>query len=371
MFFCVKIYAMGILKQVGEDIKVWFEVLSLWAGKRIREGGQNFEGLKNALVDFLMAKRGLRQRPFLHFGVAILMGAGLISAPLVAVNYPLISQTKSEPLDSPSAVLNTQTAADIETVTEESVKPRDKIIIYKVQKGDTVSLISQQFGISTDTIRWANDLKDIKDIKPDQELKILPVSGVMHKVSKGETIYKIADKYKANAQAIVDFPFNEFIDLTSFTLAIGTTVIVPDGVKPEEKPWSPPKPVLGPIYAGGGTGQFIWPTSGSITQGFSWYHPGIDIANRSAPAVLAADDGVVTLSAKESFGYGWHIIIDHGNGYKTLYGHMQALYANAGDRVSRGQTIGQMGSTGRSTGTHTHFEIWKDGKSQSPLSYLK
>lgn len=355
--------------RLKEDFWEWLGFLIWYGQKKIKIFTSSFESSKGSLVDFLINKRGLRQRPFLHFGMLALFSLGILGAPFVASTYPTLSQQKPS-VSPPSAVLNIQTAAETETVTEESVKPRDKIIPHKVQKGETLSSIAEKYGISTDTIRWANDLKSIHDLSIGQELKILPVTGVAHTVKKGETIYIIAKKYSANPQAIVDFPFNDFIDPSAFTLAVDTTIIVPDGTKPAEIPWSPPKPTSNPIFTGG-SGQFAWPTSGSITQGFSWYHPGIDIANSSAPTVVAADGGTVVLAEKGRWGYGWYIIIDHGNGYQTLYAHLQGFYVSVGDRVSRGQAIGQMGSTGRSTGTHAHFEIRVNGKAQSPRSYLK
>lgn len=362
---------MGTFGELGQEFKEWIKAIWWYSQKKVKIFASNFETKKSYLVDFLINKRGVRQRPFLHFGMAVLLGLGIVGTPFIASTYPTLKQEKTQAAP-PSAVLNTQTAAETETITEESVKPRDKIITHKVGKGETLSQIAEKYGISTDTIRWANDLKSVNDLSVGQELKILPVSGVSHAVQKGETIYTIAKKYSANPQAIVDFPFNEFVDPSTFSLAMGTVIIVPDGVKPQEKPWSPPKPTLAPIIAGGGgTGKFAWPTSGSISQGFSWYHPGIDIANKSAPAVLAADSGTVVAAVKERWGYGWYIWIDHGNGFKTLYAHLQDFYVGVGDKVSRGQAIAQMGSTGRSTGTHTHFEIWKDGKAQSPLNFLK
>ncbi|MBI4100833.1 peptidoglycan DD-metalloendopeptidase family protein [Candidatus Microgenomates bacterium] len=363
---------MESLKDLGKDFKKWLEVCAWYSQKKIKIASEDFETLKNYLVDLLVTKRGLRQRPFLHFGMAAILGAGLVGAPFLATSYPILGQKEPEPLP-PSAVLNVQTASETETATIESVKPRNKIITHTVEKGETLSSIAQKYGISVDTIRWENNLKSVKDISVGQELKILPVTGVSHIVRKGETIYTIAKKYDANPQALVDFPFNDFIDPSAFTLAVGTTIFVPDGVKPEEKPWSPPRPTITipQDMIVGGSGRFSWPTSGSISQGFSWYHPGIDIANRAAPAVLASDGGIVISAKKERWGYGWHLIVDHGNGFKTLYAHLQDFYVNQGDKVGRGQAIGQMGSTGRSTGTHLHFEIWKDGKAQPALSYLQ
>jgi murein DD-endopeptidase MepM/ murein hydrolase activator NlpD len=138
---------------------------------------------------------------------------------------------------------------------------------------------------------------------------------------------------------------------------------------PEAVPVYKPAPL--PQFIAGVGGKFIWPTQGIITQYPVSYHMAVDIANASAPPVAAGDSGVVSYSGCLKYGYGCHIIIDHPEGFQTLYGHMQALYANVGDKVARGQVIGRMGSTGRSTGTHLHFEIRKNGVLLNPLSFLK
>lgn len=358
--------------ELWEDIKTWVGVLSRYSQKKIKIFTSNFETTKGYLVDFLISRRGLRQRPFLHFGMFILLGIGIVGAPFVASSYPTLKQKKAPP-PSASAVLNIQTAAETETVTEESLKPRDKVIIHQVQQGETLSSIGEKYGISLDTIRWANDLESIHDLSLGQELKILPVTGVAHVVKKGDTIYTIAKKYEANPQAIVDFPFNDFIDPSIFSLAVGTAIIVPEGTVPQEKPWSAPRPTITipqEAIAGGG-GQLIWPAAGSISQRYVWYHKGLDIANSSAPGVGAAQAGKVILAVKERWDYGWHIIIDHGGGLQTLYGHLQRIDVGQGDSVGRGQIIGQMGCTGRCTGTHLHFEVRKNGAALNPLSFLQ
>jgi murein DD-endopeptidase MepM/ murein hydrolase activator NlpD len=119
------------------------------------------------------------------------------------------------------------------------------------------------------------------------------------------------------------------------------------------------------------TGSFVWPASGMITQGYSFYHKAIDIANRGAGPILAADSGVVVAAGWDASGYGNRVLIDHGNGYVTLYGHMSMLQVVDGQRVNRGDVVGQMGSTGRSTGTHLHFEIRQGGVLLSPLTFLR
>lgn len=240
-------------------------------------------------------------------------------------------------------------------------------------EGDTVSSIAEKFSISPDTIRWENGLaKD--QIKVGQKLRILPVPGVAHKVAKGETIYSIAKKYDASEQGIVDFPFNSFANDETFELAIGQTIIVPDGVKkPEVQNNGAVRPRF--ITPNAGTvvasGQFVWPTNGTITQYFTWYHAGYDIANRALPPILAADSGTVITSGWNSGGYGNYVIIDHGNGFRTLYAHLSKLYVVQGQTVARGNQIGQMGSTGRSTGPHLHFEVFKNGVRLSPAAVLK
>jgi murein DD-endopeptidase MepM/ murein hydrolase activator NlpD len=256
-----------------------------------------------------------------------------------------------------------------------SDKVRDKIIQYVVQPGDTVSSIAQKFGVSIDTIRWQNNLTSQDDITIGDTLQILPVTGVSHKVQKGDTVYSIAKKYDADPQSIVDFPYNSFTNDETFELAIGQTVIVPNGVVPSQAPWSAvarvrqTTPDAGTVVA---SGQFIWPVGGIITQYFSWYHPAIDIANSAAPNVLAADSGAVVVAGwPDNSGYGNRVMIDHGNGYQTLYAHLSVIYVVSGQTVKRGDAIGRMGTTGRSTGLHTHFEVIYNGVHINPLSVLR
>jgi murein DD-endopeptidase MepM/ murein hydrolase activator NlpD len=211
-------------------------------------------------------------------------------------------------------------------------------------------------------------------LKIGQKLEILPVTGVSHKVAKGETIYSIAKRYDAEPQAIVNFPFNTFVNDETFELAVGQELIVPEGVRPVVRQQTAPRqriltPDAGTVVA---SGSFVWPASGTISQYFSWYHQAIDIANRSAPNILAADAGRVTTAGwPDSYGYGNRVVIDHGNGYQTLYAHLQSIYVVVGQSVSRGAPIGRMGTTGRSTGIHLHFEVYRNGVRINPLTVLQ
>lgn len=359
-----------LLEDFIDFIKLWLAYIS----KRLYRAFIHFESGKDFLVGKLTFGRGKLARPFIHSGMAALLLLGMALAPVIASSYPGLSPNWQE-APAPSAVLSAATTADPQTSTMISVKPRAEIVNYTVQPGDTVSGIAQKFGISVDTIRWANDLQSISAIKPDQVLKILPITGVAHKVKKGETIYSIAKYYSTDPQGVVDFPFNTFVNDETFALAVGQTLIVPDAVMPKVTPWAPgayiaqKTPSAGAVSA---TGIFVWPTSGSISQPFRWYHKGIDIANKTAPGVLAADAGKIILAGwPDGRGYGNRVIIDHGNGFQTLYAHLSKIYVVTGQTVNRGDLIGQMGSSGRSTGIHLHFEIYKNGVQVDPLSYLK
>ena len=120
----------------------------------------------------------------------------------------------------------------------------------------------------------------------------------------------------------------------------------------------------------GGTGEFIWPCSGEITQWRTWYHSGIDIANASAPDIVAAGSGVVAFVSYETWGYGYHVVVNHGR-YQTLYAHLSQIYVSEGQSVFTGQALGKMGTTGRSTGIHLHFEVRSGNAILNPMDFLK
>lgn len=357
---------MPKLKSVLADFICFAKTLWFYLQKRSLKWWIWFERKKDVLVDILVAKRGLYQRPFLHSSFMTLVVIGIVSLPVIANSYPTAATGGLDEFTPPSAVLSSWDEAG--TQTQISDKPRDKIVSYKVEAGDTISTIAEKFGVSEDTIRWANpDIENDKLIS-GQEIAIPPVTGLVIKVKKGETIYSIAKKYKTEAQNILNWPFNDFADLDTFALVAGQTLVVPDGVMPEAKPVYSPRAIA--QITGPGTGQFIWPTQGTISQNPVSYHMALDIANRSLPPVLASDQGTVVKVARERYGYGWHVIIDHQNGFQTLYAHMSDIYVSSGQGVSKGSVIGKVGSTGRSSGPHLHFEIRKNGTLLNPLSFL-
>lgn len=330
-----------------------------------------FEKIKSAIAARLYHQRGRYTRPFLHGGLAFLVVTGIIIGPRI------IEQNFANPWTSEErtaiSVFSNQASAQTETMTLISAKPESEIRSYTVQPGDTISTIAEKFGVTVDTIRWENNLESVKTIKTGQQLRILPVTGVKHKVQRGETIYSIAKKYQVDAQVIVNWPYNSFANDETFGLAVGQELTIPDGIKPKKIPTAPRFYAQAP---GGGaitaTGQFVWPTGGKITQNPAWYHMAIDIANKDGPVVVAADSGkVIVVGWPAPWAYGNRVIIDHGNSYSTLYGHLAAINVSAGQNVTKGQAIGKMGSSGRSTGPHLHFEVRLNGVTQNPLNYLK
>ena len=351
------------MKEIGE-----FTVfLKDYFFSRLLSAGRIFENIKDLIVAFLIVKRGKYSSSFLNTSFLMIVAAAIVGGPIIAENTPFFQSINNQTNNYQAMVVSYNPyAGSLSTIF--SVKPRDKVENYTVRGGETLDSIAKRFDISVDTIKWANNLKtDL--IKPNQVLKIPPVTGIVHKVASGETIYTIAKKYHTNAQNILNFPFNSFEDLDTFSLIAGQTLYVPNGTIEPEKP---AYQFIASIQAGvRGPSNFIWPTSGSITQNPVWYHMAVDIANASAPPVLAADSGTVTYAGCLNWGYGCHVIIDHGNGYQSLYAHLSSYSPNVGDSVSQGSQIGVMGSTGRSTGTHLHFEIRSGGQILNPLNFLK
>ncbi|OGK35340.1 hypothetical protein A3A93_02925 [Candidatus Roizmanbacteria bacterium RIFCSPLOWO2_01_FULL_38_12] len=352
------------------DFKGFFLFLKKYFLSRAIHFGAQFEKIKDIVVALLIVKRGKYSSSFLNTSFFLLLITVLIAGPVIAENNPFESSfNDSQSYFQSSSVDFDPYESSLTTIY--SLKPRDKIEPYTVRTGDTLESIGSKFNVSIDTIKWANDLSS-EIIKPGDVLDIPPVTGVVHKVAPGDNIYTIAKKYNIDAQNIVNFPFNDFADPDSFQLTPGQILYVPDGtIKPVPKQDTGTS-FFAQIQAGvQGTSTFIWPASGNITTYPVWYHMAVDIANGSSPPVLAADTGTVTYTACLAYGYGCHIIIDHANGYQSLYGHLSSIEVSAGQAVTKGERIGVMGSTGRSSGIHLHFEIRSGGVLLNPLNFLQ
>lgn len=353
---------------------------------------KRFDSVKDNIVRRLFWGRG----SFLKYVVQI---ATVVIAFILGISYvyraPAITSANDENLDYISVAESDLIAMN---ATVNTLVPKDRerrgVERYIVKNGDTLSIIATNYGISVETIKWANSLSSDL-VKPGQGLDIPPADGVLIKVSKNETLASIAKKYNGNEQSIADFNWLDY----PFTLTEGQEIFIPDGSMP-----AAPKPVYASAprtYTSGSpstrgssapvdpnVGKFVgWPVAGGTARISQYYkgsiHKGIDIADRNLPKLVAAASGTVIFagcagvcpplgSTWGGSGYAWAVQIDHGNGYTTWYAHLKNIYVRTGEGVAKGQVIAQMGSTGRSTGPHVHFELRRGagGSSQiNPLPY--
>jgi murein DD-endopeptidase MepM/ murein hydrolase activator NlpD len=209
------------------------------------------------------------------------------------------------------------------------------------------------FDVTTNTIMWANDLSRATDIRPGDSLVILPIAGVRHVVKSGDTIASIASKYEGDEEEILSY--NQLASAAELT--VGDTLIIPGGAM--QRPSAPINRPTAAVSSGGGGGGFVHPAPGSIrTQGLHGYNA-VDLAAGHGTAIRAAAAGEVIVAKGSGWngGYGNYIVIRHSNGTQTLYAHLSSLNVGVGSYVGQGQVIGGMGNTGRSTGTHLHFEV--------------
>ena len=250
------------------------------------------------------------------------------------------------------------TAADIE-----NLPTNQQISVYTVREGDTLSGIAGMFDVSINTIIGANDIRG-GVIKPGQTLIILPITGVQHTVVAGETLASLAKKYNSDAHGIA--VYNDLADGQS--LKVGTVLLIPNGVLSTPTPKSSqPSSTRGKtkqqLLGGSGPaieGYYRWPVAGGvITQKLHGWN-GIDIGAPKGTSVYAAAAGTVIVAIGNggwNGGYGSYVVIQHLNGTQTLYAHMSKVLVSPGSQVSQGDIIGKVGSTGKSTGSHLHFEI--------------
>lgn len=258
-----------------------------------------------------------------------------------------------------------------EILTDEILDPAfnvSDIQTYTAKEGDTLASIAQNYNLSINTLRWVNGIKKGEQVKPGQNLIILPVDGVMYTVRKGDTIAAIAKKFSADTADIKDF---NGLDSDS-DLVVGTKIVIPDGevsepAKQQNKPsknTSVSGSVKGAIkkfFSGQVRDGYMQPwTVGRKSQSCHTSRGAIDIGSMPVGSdLIAAMDGRVIIANKAGYGggYGLYVVLQHSNGSKTLYGHMSRVDVSVGDQVKQGQRIGLSGNTGRSTGPHLHWEI--------------
>lgn len=339
--------------------------------KIIKLGGVLPSRFKDYMVRKLIWSRGKLGRPIVTVSIMIIalvvftFGEVLNSSSLVSAG-----EVSPDYLSNVNDIIpNLNTAM---TVVPESRK-RAESFEYTVVSGDTLSSIGNKFKISVDAIKYVNNLTDSSILKIGQVVVIPPISGLIHEVEEGDTLASIAETYNVPSQAIADF--NYILDTSS--LAVGSELVIPGAKVPEPVYVAPlvPSYVTAPplAQAAPSSNYCVWPTTTRIiTQYFSWYHNGLDIAvphSWGMPPIFSCREGTIVRAGWDPFGLGLHVRIDHGDGYETVYGHMSALSVSYGQRVSRGSQIGIMGNTGRSTGPHVHYMIKFNGIPQNPLNY--
>lgn len=272
--------------------------------------------------------------------------------------------------------------ADVHTTIPS--RPRQEVIKYTVIEGDSVFGIAEKFGLKPETILWGNYyilLDDPHALQPDQELNILPVDGTFHEWQVGEGLNGISQYYGVTPEDIINYPGNNLDpaaigDFSTPNIEPGTWLVVPGGRR-EYIVWSAPlgvtrenpasARVLGPgacdPVSGGavGFGTFVWPSNTHYLSGFDYRpdanHWGLDLAGNDGEGVYATDAGVVVYAGWNNYGYGNMIMVDHGNNFQSLYAHLSGISVVCGQSVGQGDLVGAIGNTGRSTGSHLHFEI--------------
>lgn len=262
--------------------------------------------------------------------------------------------------------------------------------VYMVNKGDSLFAIASQFKVKPETVLWANydSLNDNPhQISIGMQLNIPPLDGVYYKWQDGDTIGGVAARFEAKVEDILSWLPNN-LDLVDPKVEVGQMIMIPGGHR-ELRQWIIPTITRGTrsgvsasVYGGGactggydgavGTGGFIWPAANHFLSGNDYWsgHLAVDIAGLEGSPVYAADSGVVVFAGWATGGYGYMIMIDHGNGYQTLYAHLSAVNVGCGSSVSQGSTIGAIGSTGNSTGAHLHFEVRYNGGFVNPWQVL-
>ncbi len=297
---------------------------------------------------------------------ALKSNEAVVSTPISDVKLPEI---KSSGVDFALARY-----AEMDTAIPEGV--RQYAIKYTVEEGDSIFAIAKKFSLQPESILYANfDLlnDDPTFLLPGWRLTIPPTDGVYYKWKEGDTLEKVAEKYYVDVADITSWPSNK-LDVQNPDTTGLEYVMIPGGYR-EIQSWITPleytarsgatrviageggcqAPATGPV----GTGGFITPTGGFEVSGFDFtsYHLGVDLTAYEGSPIYASDNGTVLYAGWNTSGYGNLIVIDHNNGYETLYAHLSQIYVYCGEGVAQGTVIGAAGSTGKSTGAHLHFEI--------------
>ena len=272
--------------------------------------------------------------------------------------------------------------------TDITNRMKHEVVTYTVEKGDSIFKISKQFNIQPETILWANP-KTLNDnpelLTIGMNLNIPASDGIYYQWKAGDTVTGVAARFKVEPSVILLWPENQ-LDISDPTINPGSYIMVPGG-KREMISWVMPtiprgksgvsKSLAGPgacdtTDGAYGTGTFVWPAVNQALSGNDYWsgHLALDISSNMGSPVFASDSGLVVYAGWNYTGYGNMIMIDHGNGYQTLYAHLSQLSVSCGSSVYQGSSIGSSGSSGNSTGPHLHFESRYLGGLVNPWSLM-
>lgn len=363
--------------------------------KKDNEAPGFFSRLYNTLIGIGLGESMLRTGTTVLS--IVLLGVVIWLVRLFYVQAPASAEAVNAPETGPTApvasIADVPSQADIsfggiprlaDVHTTIPSRPRQEVIKYTVVEGDSVFGIAEKFGLKPETVLWGNYyilLDDPHALQPDQELNILPVDGTYHEWQAGEGLNGISTYYGVTPEDILNYPGNNLDpaalgDLANPNIEPGTWLVIPGGRR-EYIVWSAPlgvtreNPAIARVLGEGacgaisggavGFGTFIWPSNNHYLSGFDYRpdanHWGLDLAGNDGEAVYATDAGVIVYAGWNNYGYGNMIMVDHGNNFQSLYAHLSGISVVCGQSVGQGDLIGAIGNTGRSTGSHLHFEI--------------
>ncbi len=357
-------------------------------------GSSYFDDVKKVMVNKLFWGRGKLFKFTAQF-------IGILLIVFVFVSYTYSIATVDAQEYSFTNVYASQTDLLVQGSSTNTQIPKDRVRMdaekYIVKTGDTISSIASDYGLEIDSILWSNDLNEDSVIGPGDVLEIPPGNGLSVEVASGDTLDSLAEKYNANPQMIIDVNWLDY----PFELKAGQEIFIPDGEKP-----APPTTPAAPLYSGvvrgrpgdavpkasavdSSVGRFLgWPVggdSGRLVQCFSGWHNGVDVAASQGTDIIASAPGRVTFAGCQSggcpplgslyggWGLAWTVIVDHGNGYSTVYGHLSTLAVSSGQNVSAGQPLGKVGATGTAYGLHVHYMLVRGGgwNAINPAPYMR
>ena len=271
---------------------------------------------------------------------------------------------------------------DGETVVQILPKKRTEALEYLVKPGDNISKIAHKFGLKVSSLLWANKLTSRETLQINQDILIPPTDGIYYTVKANDTLGELVKTHEADITKVLAY---NNLDADQ-TIKVGQELFIPDAQKqfvapkaiasrPITRTSTPSRAASTGSATVGSLGiNLLRPTKGTLTQGYHSGHYALDIANSPNTPIYASADGVVITSKDGwNYGYGSYVIVDHGNGVQTLYGHMNSRALAVGDSVKKGQLVGRMGNTGRvfgPTGVHLHFELRVNGRKVNPNNYF-